>query len=541
MPKYRGLSVVERVDLDSDEGARNTPFPIASISKSFCGAVCALMAVDDKFGKMGIDATLQEVLKYAKLQHPERAEKIDKYQQMLEVRGFSDVKISELLTHQSGCRDADEISPSTYAGRSPLEFFSDHLGREGCERGKYRYSNVGYTLLEEFVNLVSDKGSYKQELQERIFAKLALTNTGLLEDSLDPKSHEADLHLGRAVFIPGSKESPHSDKIIETHTEFPANHTTPLGAVHASCGGLYSSVNDLQKFSEELGKMVIGQGNSLTNNPKAVSELYRQQLRDSRHYSLGVEFVGIDEGKCAMQHTGLFPGNFASMAVLMPCSFDHLKSDAVIELGAGEKLQTNIVMQKFDYTVSTHFTEKAGAIPTAMLKEFVNSRLDDAERKRFSDASGDEIEKYLIEKERLPKDFAKTCEEILEAFKPAGDRVKKFLIENYLNEDGVIDGAKIAKDFKTTEDVDKKAIGPMFVEGREIATGILSKLSESLTQTESLTESMSKSTSAPAQTSFVERLGLQKPEKNHDHLSSVEAAQAGKYGNIGSKGGAREL
>ena len=512
MPKYKALSVVERVALDSAAEIRDTPFPIASISKSFCGAVCALMAVDGKFGKKGIDATLQEVLENAKLQHPERAEKIDEYQEMLERRGFSDVKISELLTHQSGCRDADYLAPSSCSDLSPLEFFSDHLGRGGCERGQYRYSNVGYTLIEEIVNLASDKGGYKQELQERVFAKLELTNTGLLEDSLDPKSHEAGLHLGQAVFIPGSKESPHSDKIVLTHTEFPANHTTPLGAVHASCGGLYSSVSDLQKFSEELGKMVIGQENSLTDNPEAVSKLYRQQLSDSRHYSLGVEFEKGAE--CVMQHTGLFPGNFASMAVQMPCSFDHLKSDAVIELGADEKLKTNIFMQKFDYTVSSHFTEKAEAIPTAMLKEFVNSRLNKAERERFSDAKSDEIEKYLIENDRLPKDFAKTRKEIFDAFKPAGEKVKAFLREHYLNKDRVIDSAKIAEDFKTTADVDN-AIGPMFVESLRKSEAIL----------------------GPMQMSFVEKLCLQKPEQQK---SFVERMRGGKDGGK-SRDGHNEL
>jgi hypothetical protein len=39
--------------------------------------------------------------------------------------------------------------------------------------------------------------------------------------------------------------------------------------------------------------------------------------------------------------------------------------------------------------------------------------------------------------------------------------------------------------------------------------------------------------------SFVEKLELQKPDKKP--RSFVEAMQAGKYGNIGSKGGAQEL
>jgi CubicO group peptidase (beta-lactamase class C family) len=467
-PKYKGLSVVERVDLSSAEEERNTPFPIASISKSFCGAVCALMAVDDKLGEDGIDSTLHDTLEEAKTRHPERIEQIDEYQKMLSNRGFSDVKISELLTHRSGCRDADEIAPSAYYNRSPLEFFSDHLGRGKCKRGEYRYSNVGYSLLEEVVNLVSDKGSYKQELQERIFDRLGLANTGLLEDSLDPKSLEADKHLSRAVFIPGSKESPHSDQIIEVHTEFPANHTTPLGAVHASCGGLYSSVSDLEKFSEELGKLIIGRENSLTDKAENASRLYRDRLGDnSEHYSLGVEFekVKLSEGeeRCVMKHKGLFPGNFALMSALLPCSFEQLESTAVIATDG--QLRTDIFLQKFDYMVSSLFTEKAEAIPTEMIKRFVSSRLDEKEKVSFADAPIDEIEKYLIERDRLPKNFSRVRAEIADGFKPAGERVKELLRDNYLNEDGVIDSARIAADFHTTEDVDR-VIEPFFAVSR---------------------------------------------------------------------------
>ncbi len=65
MSKYPGLSVLERVT-SSDLADHNIPFPIASISKSFCGALCALMATDNKFGDKGIDSTLQEVLEAAK-------------------------------------------------------------------------------------------------------------------------------------------------------------------------------------------------------------------------------------------------------------------------------------------------------------------------------------------------------------------------------------------------------------------------------------------------------------------------------------------
>ncbi len=530
--KYKGLSVLERVDPDSSNEARNTPFPIASISKSFCGAVCALMSAGGEFGDNGIDTTLQEVLESAKTQHPARAEKIDEYQQMLQDRGFGDVTISELLTHRSGCKDADELAPSACKGQSPLEFFSDHLGRGGnlgreeCKRGEHRYSNVGYTLLEEVINLTSVRaGGYKQELQDRIVKPLGLQNTGLLEDKSDAKSQEADLHLGRAVFIPGSKENPHSDKIVQVLTEFPANHTAPLGAVHASCGGLYSSVDDLQKFSQELGKMVTGQANSLTNKPEIVSGLYRRQLGDSNHYSLGVEVEFANAQECVMKHTGLFPGNFASMAVLMPCSFDQLRSDIKID---GEP-KTNVFMQKNDYLVSSLFTEKAETVPAEILKEFVNSKLTEEEKTRFAGAKSGEAEKFLIENERLPENFAETRKVIFDSFKPASARVKEFLKDNYLKEDGVIDSAKIAEEFQTVAAVDK-AIGPMFEEERAAAANILSELSQSLS-----THEKSESTTASRD---VKGIGQSNEESNpkttaeQDLQARLRTARAEIHGSV---------
>jgi len=102
--KFLGLSTLERLTSSSTLEERETPFPIASVSKSFCGAVCALMAVDRKFGDSGIDATLEEVLQSSKTKYPDRAENIDQYLKMLENRGFLDVKISELLNHRSGCK-----------------------------------------------------------------------------------------------------------------------------------------------------------------------------------------------------------------------------------------------------------------------------------------------------------------------------------------------------------------------------------------------------------------------------------------------------
>ncbi len=478
--KFPGPSTLERTDLTNNP---ETPFPIASVSKAFCGMVCTLMAVDGKFGENGINTTLKKVLEDAKSNYPNRAENINKYLEMLENRGFSDVKISELLTHRSGCKDNDELAPSSCEGQTPLKFFSDNLGRGKNQRGQHNYSNNGYTLLEEIINLVSEKGGYKEELKERIISKLDLKNTGFLEDSSDPKSHEAGQHLGKGILIPGSNQNPHSDKIVQTRTEFPANHTTPLGPVHASCGGLYASVEDLNIVALELVKMIASHPNSLTNKASEVSSLYREQIKEGNHYSLGVEIkpILVDGEQCTtISHTGQFPGNFAKMEVMVPCRFEELFSGKITL--DDKELNTNIFMQKTDYLVPTHFTEQAETIPNKMLKKFVNSRLNDDEKKQFSEEkSYEKAMNYLIKNGRLPPDFLITRDGIMKDFDSKRGEVKEFLKENYLKVDGVIDSKKLAKDFPTTKEVDE-IIQPIFAPIIDKVEKILSKISQQESQ-----------------------------------------------------------
>ncbi len=391
-------------------------------------------------------------------------------------------------------------------------------------------------------------------MQERIFKKLDLQNTGILQDlpdekSADKKSQEVRSHLGQAVFVPGSKQNPHSNIIVTKHATFPSNYTTPLGAVHASCGGLYSSVDDLEKFSKALGNMIMGQKNPLTDELESgtretISGLYRRQLSDF-NYSLGVNFSKNGSEKSTIWHKGEFPGNFASMAVILPCDFDKLKSGKKIELET-DQLDTVIFMQKFDYMVSTLFTERTNAIPNEILNEFINSRLTETEKIKFTNTNSEEIAKYLIGHKRLPENFfEETVPQVINAF----SGVKKHLIENYLDEDGVINSKKIIKEFRTIGDVDK-VINPIIAEGRKTAEDILSKLTKSLPETklqddskstiEKTTQEEKSAVSEPSteKAGFVEKLGLETTEKPR---SFVEAMRAGKYGNIGSKGGAHEL
>jgi CubicO group peptidase (beta-lactamase class C family) len=200
-PKFPdNLAILERADLQSSPADRQKVFPIMSISKSFFGATCALMAVDGEFGEKGIDATLSEVLERAKSQHPNRREQIEAYQQLLRDKDFADVTVAEMLSHRSGFCDASEVKFGDYKGRSRLEFFREQMDRREFRRGEFHYSNEGFTLMEEILNLSSKTGSYEQELQNRILKPLGLVNTGSLY--LSP---EAMARVGEAVYLQGSE------------------------------------------------------------------------------------------------------------------------------------------------------------------------------------------------------------------------------------------------------------------------------------------------------------------------------------------------
>lgn len=223
--------------------------------------------------------------------------------------------------------------------------------------------------------------------------------------------------------------------------------------------------------------MIAGHSNSLTNKASEVSSLYREQIKEGNHYSLGVEIkpILVGEKQCTIiSRTGQFPGNFANMGVMVPCSFEELFSGKITL--DDKELKTNIFMQKTDYLVSTHFTEQAETIQNKILKEFVNSRLDDDEKKQFSEEkSYEKAMNYLIDAGRLPPDFLITRDGIMKDFDSKRGEVKEYLKKNYLKADGVIDSEELAKNFPTTKEVDE-IIQPIFAPIIDKARKILSRI-----------------------------------------------------------------
>ncbi len=424
---------------DSREEVRRQQFPIMSTSKSFCGAVCSLMALDGKFGENGINATLQEVLMVA--QKPElgeeRSAKIANYLAMLQDKGLQDVRMSDLLSHRSG---VDDILLSydrerDYADK--FNFFSDKIKKRDPDvpyaTSGFKYSNTGYELLEEMVNFASDQGGYLSELRQRVLQPLGIsaTTTALVS------SPEA---LGRVgtVHIPPERRAPF-DKEGESSSDFRSYsplelHQGRQGSLAA--GALCSTIEDMEIYSAELAKMISGQPSKLTagKTPQEIQDVH-QFYKDSRGdngYSLGVAIVD-NKGQCVIQKGGRFPGNKSDMAITMPFSFDDFMQDKTDVLQT-EDSRSHVYMQqrcfvvddlneKYQDALRGYFSE----VDPAIANEFV--RINDKGNPENNEwrKSLNQWRDRLIENEKLAPDFKESQEEICQKLGKACKEIYNYL------------------------------------------------------------------------------------------------------------------
>ncbi len=465
-PKFpHNISVIDQVDSSSTGEDRDREFPIMSISKSFCGAVSALMAVDGKFGSNGIDATISEALTAAISNYPERQERIGQYLQMLEGKGFGDISLSELLTHRSGIIEA-KSEPAAYKDRPVSEFISEKLSM-GTGRGKGAYLNSGFTLMEEIINLTSDSG-YENELKVKIFDKCELTKTGDLH-----KSEEAMARVGNVIIMPGMK-LPMKDEISQVLQEYNFAENEPLGRVPLSAGGLSSTVNDMEKYSVELAKMIVGKPSALTagleeEKVQQINKIYDLSAdkkmggtaKEGDSYSLGIVIHAEKDGRFVVEHGGSFAANVGMMSVTASTNL--------------QEFSPTILMEKSDYLTQILVNEKPQT--DAVIQNYFNSKLSEEEQKKFP-MMGDK-ENYLIQEKRLPVEFIDSFsgqpslrDQVLEGFKESSKEMSQHLIEGgYFNEGGVIDGEMVKNNFQNLQQASEK----IAASGREHAEKVLAK------------------------------------------------------------------
>ena len=197
----------------------HTNFRLASVSKQFTAMVVMLLVHD---GKLRYDDRLTDVF-------PD----FPAYGRAISIR--------HLLNHTSGLQDYEDLMPPDN-GASPekspqikdagvLALLKQQTATKFAPGTKWEYSNSGYAVLAMIVEKVSGK-AFGQFLQDRIFGPLKMRNTIAYERGSNEVPHRA---YGYTRKDAGWQETDQS----------------PTSAVLGD-GGIYSSLDDLAKWDEEL-------------------------------------------------------------------------------------------------------------------------------------------------------------------------------------------------------------------------------------------------------------------------------------------------
>lgn len=190
-----------------------TNYRLASVTKQFT-ATAVLMLVDR--GKLSLDSRLTEVLPGA-----------PQYTRNITVR--------HLLTHTSGLVDYEDLIPDSQTvqvlDRDVLALLNKIDSVYFPPGAKYKYSNSGYALLALVVEAVS-RQSFATFLKQQIFDPLGMDRTVAFEKGVSTVENRA---YGYS----------------KTETGFIQTDQSVTSAVLGD-GGIYSSVEDLSRWDEEL-------------------------------------------------------------------------------------------------------------------------------------------------------------------------------------------------------------------------------------------------------------------------------------------------
>lgn len=201
-------------DLETKEAVTAaTNFRLASVSKQFTAAAIGIL------------------VKRAHLSYEDRIKK-----HLPNLPAYADpITIRQLLTHSSGLPDYEDL-----VAEDATEQLNDTDVLHSIERttrplfpagSQYRYSNTGYVFLGLIAEKVSG-ASFAQLLKQEIFEPLEMTRTVAYERSFSTIEHRAYGHTKQG------KDWVRRDQSITSAT---------LGD-----GGIYSSIDDLARWNDEL-------------------------------------------------------------------------------------------------------------------------------------------------------------------------------------------------------------------------------------------------------------------------------------------------
>lgn len=268
-------SAIGKKDLESNSDINpNDVFRIASITKQF---------------------TAMAILKLYEVGALDLEDSIDKYVDGLTTVP-SPVKLKHLLSHTAGVKnytaiedwDSKTSAPNLTTSEIVNIFKNTPLDFEPGE--SYNYSNLGYYLLGEIIEVASGK-SYREYLNETFFIPLKMLNTGY-EDQSNPQL----LHI---------------QGYSQNDNNYAKAEELDMKLAFAA-GGLVSTTEDLNKWNTAVfsGKLLSEANLNLAHT--------KFQLNDGTvvPYGFGWE-IGQIKGRKTVKHDGIING-FISFALYIP-------------------------------------------------------------------------------------------------------------------------------------------------------------------------------------------------------------------------------
>lgn len=269
-------------------------FWVASQTKPMTAA-CLLMLVEE--GKVAIDDPLEKYLPEFKnlwqieQQSPER---------MVLKKNTVKPTLRHLLTHTSGL--ADLPMPHEGTPLSEMVAGSSRLPLKYEPGTEWRYTNANSNALGRIIEVVS-KMPYEQFLQERL-----LTPLGMKDTTFYPTEEQAK-RVATSYTISKS-----TGKLEATQSVFINGPLTSRKRTVMPAGGLYSTVDDIRRFSQMLLNGGELDGRRYLK-PETVAEMTKTQTGDLK--------TGFTEGLSFGLHLGVIKTPTGVTGMLSPGTFGH--------------------------------------------------------------------------------------------------------------------------------------------------------------------------------------------------------------------------
>jgi len=253
-----------RLDRSDSPVTPQTPFQIASISKSFTSMTILQLAAE---GKFSIDDPVSRHIPYFKTKDP---------------KASAAITIRHLMNHTSGLRtlDGNRYQRTQYRGADATLHAVDRLKYAELHAPagtKYQYSNANYAMLAHLIEMI-EKRPYEEVLEERIFTPLGIKNT-FIQIADKPTAQDAKGHL---QWFGTAKQ----------------NHFI-AGRMMMGAGGVTSSVEDLATYLIAIS----------TNNKQTIPTTLVNSWRNntSNAYEFGWEYQYAGKRRIIF-HDGANPG-----------------------------------------------------------------------------------------------------------------------------------------------------------------------------------------------------------------------------------------